>query len=639
MIKSRQKLAILINPPIYDTQYWARWSMPHGLLKIATWLKNEGYDLKLYDCLNPYSQDSGIAERVAEFESYDAVRKQKKSVVVLASTEERQESLSYKLKPNEKWKFIFGLPPDQLEDKLMNFKNSISRKKYRSVEFWITSIMTYWWESTRDVIQIALKVFPDAKIRLGGIYPTLAPKHAATRLGIDPLLMKGDQLDLNNENQMEQHLIIFNEVPEASDLDLATDLYEDSERPPYTIMTTSRGCPHICSYCASNVLNDGTKVRTRTFEDVIAEIKDKFRKNTRVFCFYEDNLLMKMQEFKRILKAVLADKSLQGIKIYAPEGIEIGVALSDRKRYLLKMKSDKSILATLSIEENMESLPQATTDIYDAFKEIKRKERTKRTYIKFEEDLTQGAVVIKEQSDEHIVLIVGDDDKVVLRKNIKENGRAELIYENQEDSSLGLYIIGVPEIVYLMRLAGFEKIYLPLETIKKETNARWNRTWNSNISRFETLLEALEEVGFDTRKQHINAFVMFGLPGEDLEEIYDTTLYASERVGSVIPMLFTPVPSTDVYEEYLPYIEEHGFDLHHLNGKLFPFFPMLRDQMKMKHPEYEIEIADYVRVESFMQRVNSKIHGQSVNIYADTKVSSTFRKTYSDYQSILSTFS
>jgi hypothetical protein len=44
---------ISINPPIYDTQYWAYWSQPHGILKIATWLRSHhGYtDLRLLDCL------------------------------------------------------------------------------------------------------------------------------------------------------------------------------------------------------------------------------------------------------------------------------------------------------------------------------------------------------------------------------------------------------------------------------------------------------------------------------------------------------------------------------------------------------------------------------------------------------------
>src|SRR5436189_4362928 len=46
------KSAILINPPIYDTQYWAYWSQPHGLLKVATWLRKNGYkNLRLIDCL------------------------------------------------------------------------------------------------------------------------------------------------------------------------------------------------------------------------------------------------------------------------------------------------------------------------------------------------------------------------------------------------------------------------------------------------------------------------------------------------------------------------------------------------------------------------------------------------------------
>ena len=43
--------ALLINPPVYDTQYWARWSLPYGLLRVASWLREKGYVLKLIDCL------------------------------------------------------------------------------------------------------------------------------------------------------------------------------------------------------------------------------------------------------------------------------------------------------------------------------------------------------------------------------------------------------------------------------------------------------------------------------------------------------------------------------------------------------------------------------------------------------------
>ena len=38
--------------------------------------------------------------------------------------------------------------------------------------------MTYWWESTRDVVALAKRLFPKATVLVGGIYPTLAPEHA-----------------------------------------------------------------------------------------------------------------------------------------------------------------------------------------------------------------------------------------------------------------------------------------------------------------------------------------------------------------------------------------------------------------------------------------------------------------------------
>jgi radical SAM superfamily enzyme YgiQ (UPF0313 family) len=629
-MKKRNKLAILINPPIYDTQYWARWSLPHGLLKIGTWLRNEGYDLKLFDCLNPYSEDSGVTGKAVDFESYDAVKKEKKSVVVLGTNIEREELPSYRLKSDEKWKYTFGMPRHILDMRLRELKDEIKPKNYQEVEVWITSIMTYWWESTRDVIEVALSVFPNAKIRVGGIYPTLTHKykHPQTKLGINPLVIKGDFLDLNDPEQMSKHIIVYNEVPPASNLNLALDLYKDDERPPYTILTTSRGCPHICAYCASNVLNDGTKVRNRTLEDVIKEIKEMFRQGTRVFCFYEDNLLMKMREFKTIVKAVMADKSLHGIKLFAPEGIEIGVAMGDRKRYLLKIRGEDRIISTLTCESSYNlKLDQGITDINPEDKmDLK---------VILEEDLTEGAVEIFEENSEYITLNVADTDTLKLKKIYKNHGRHELVFENQEESSLDLYLVGVPEVIYLMKQAGFERIYLPLETIKKETNARWNRSWNSNLERFEGLLQALREVGYDPRRQSINAFVMFGLPGEDIEEVYDTALYASERVGSVIPMLFTPVPSTQVFDMYQDYIQENGFDLQHLNGKLLPFYNYLRDQMAENNREFDLKIEDYTRLESFMQRINTKVLGGSVNIYGDSKVSNTFRKVFGEYESVL----
>jgi len=65
-----------------------------------------------------------------------------------------------------------------------------------------------------------------------------------------------------------------------------------------------------------------------------------------------------------------------------------------------------------------------------------------------------------------------------------------------------------------------------------------------------------------------NSFVRSGLPDEALQAVYDTVVFASSRVSSVIPMVFTQVPNTPTFEMYREYMEgEKGFDFHHLNGK------------------------------------------------------------------------
>ena len=43
---------------------------------------------------------------------------------------------------------------------------------------------------------------------------------------------------------------------------------------------------------------------------------------------------------------------------------------------------------------------------------------------------------------------------------------------------------------------------------------------------------------------------MRNTPGEDIRDVVDSVIFASSRIGSVIPMLFTPVPGSALYEEY-----------------------------------------------------------------------------------------
>lgn len=282
--------ALLINPPVYDTRYWDRWSQPYGLLRVARLLRDRGYRTELIDCLHP-SKSSRVRQSIRG--------KVQVGDVVLTT-------------------YCFGMPLGDLYDRL----NSLD---YAPNQVFITSIMTYWWESTRDVVRLVKKVFPKSEVLVGGIYPTLCPDHA--------------------EENIQADIVVSGEVREASDLWTDLSLYPNP--PGYAVITASRGCPFDCAHCAQRKLN-GPGVRHRDPEDVVAEMIDKNREyHIRKFAFYEDNSLIDCEEnFERILDLLL-ERNLK-FHLSAPEGFEVRLLYP---RLLRKMKAAgfKSVYLPLEV--------------------------------------------------------------------------------------------------------------------------------------------------------------------------------------------------------------------------------------------------------------------------------------------------
>jgi radical SAM superfamily enzyme YgiQ (UPF0313 family) len=272
------KRALLINPPIYDTRYWDRWSQPYGLLKIAANLRQKGYQIELIDCLYTDSK----SRRVKQF------RKKIQVGDVLMTI------------------YHFGLS-------LAELRRRLNQLEYIPDQIYVTSIMTYWWESTKDVIEILKDIFPKSEVILGGIYPTLCPNHAAENTRAD--------------------IVVVGEVKEASDL--WTDLSFYPNPPDYAVITSSRGCPYDCAHCAQKQIN-GVEIRHRNPEDVVDEITDKCRRyGIKKFAFYEDNILIDCKEhFERIIDLIL--KKQQKLHLSAPEGFEVRLLYPE---LLKKMKA------------------------------------------------------------------------------------------------------------------------------------------------------------------------------------------------------------------------------------------------------------------------------------------------------------
>lgn len=284
------KKALLINPPIYDTRFWDRWSQPYGLLRVARLLKNRGYRTELIDCLSP-TRGSRVRR---------GVRGKVQVGDVVMTT------------------FHFGMPLSELY-------NNLDSIDCTPDQVYVTSTMTYWWESTRDVIDLVKNLFPKAEVLLGGIYPTLCPEHA--------------------EQNTQADLVVVGEVRGASDLWTDLSLYTDP--PQYAVVTASRGCPYDCAHCAQRKLN-GPGVRHREPDDVVEEIIDKNRRyGITKFAFYEDNILLDCEEnFERIVDLLMATKLR--LHLSAPEGFEVRLLYP---RLLRKMRAAgfKSIYLPLEV--------------------------------------------------------------------------------------------------------------------------------------------------------------------------------------------------------------------------------------------------------------------------------------------------
>ncbi len=457
--------ALLINPPIYDTQYWPHWSQPHGLLKVATWLRRRGYaHLRLLDCLATNRRRRVPFRRRGLLHRDDITR--------------------------QVWEF--GWPLQKLRAELERHARG---SLFRPEEVWITSIMTYWWQSTLDVIRLVQQVFAPSvpRILVGGVYPTLCPEHAEAQLA----------------GGADEVVIVPGEIcEEAASAWTDLSLYRDEvyEAPPaYAIITGGRGCPFNCAYCAQLRLNGGRRqVRYRDPEDVAEEVAQKQRDHgVREIAFYEDNLLFHPQNFLARLDAI-EQRGLR-LQMYAPEGME----------------------------------PRLMTR----------------------------------------------------------------------------------DLLTRMRKSGFERIYLALETIDDSISQGWNRR-QATIEHFDRAVAMAEECGFRVGAQDLNAFVLFGLPDEDLQAVVNTALYASHRVGSVVPMLFTPVPGSMLFDQHRPYLmEEMAWNLHQLNGKLLPFL----EYNRRRYPN--LRASDYMELEALMMRLNSsKVYQKRFDLAGESMVARAFRQ-------------
>ncbi len=299
-----KKNILLINPWIYDFAAYDFWIKPLGLLSIASFLRCNGYDVRMIDCLNPLhpriEHEPGIFIPRRKSSGHGKFPK-----MVIPKPEP--------LRHIPKRYHCYGITP-----KL--FREALESHPEPSLVL-VTSMMTYWYPGVFEAIRIVKEVIPGSPVGLGGNYVNLCPQHAQ-KAGADFTVQgSGEQVMPSVLSSiLDHHDLSF--LPDSRNLDSypypAFDMLDLKDQVP---LLTSRGCPYRCTYCASHLLNDAFLRRDpHKVADEISHWHNKF--GIHHFSFYDDALLVNPDEMIIPLLHEIITRKLD-CRFHCPNGMHL----------------------------------------------------------------------------------------------------------------------------------------------------------------------------------------------------------------------------------------------------------------------------------------------------------------------------
>lgn len=317
---------LLINPWIYDFAAYNLWARPLGLFRLSEFFSQFNVKLILIDCCDSFeTKKFGTGKYY-----YEEIEKP-----------ETLKNIPRKYKR-------YGIPENQFMETL---------KKIGMVDLvFVTSIMSYWWQGVKHVIEIIKNFFKSTPVILGGIYATLYNEHAKKTIGADYVYV--GQIENRILEVIDNYGINIKKTKDKTEYWWKLGFYNNIH---YAPLQTSTGCPFRCSYCASSFLNGA--FNQRKIGEIIDEIKGLYSLGVRDFAFYDDALLFNSDShIKPLLREVLKEKL--SIRFHTPNGLHARF-IDKELANLMKQAGFKTLrlsLETVDIERQIESGGKVTNE-------------------------------------------------------------------------------------------------------------------------------------------------------------------------------------------------------------------------------------------------------------------------------------
>jgi len=320
--------ALLVNPWIYDFAAYNLWSEPTGLLEVGAYLLGMGYEVSLLDCLD---------RRHPDLRAYRIREDRFGCGHFLKTVVPKPDCVGHVPRRFGR----YGLPLDTV-------RRELAATPPPDIIL-VTSGMTYWYPGVHFAIALLRQSFPGVPVVLGGIYATLCADHARRHSGADYVL-PGDW-----KATLPALLAGLNLRPSDAPMP-RYPAHHLRRNQGFAAVTTSRGCPYRCTYCASRLLNPAGYV-PRPVDDVVGEIA-YIVQDLQIpdIAFYDDALLVHSAEhLERILDGIMA----RGIRcrFHTPNGIHAR-GMTEALAHTMKQAGFETI--RIGLETVSEATLQAT---------------------------------------------------------------------------------------------------------------------------------------------------------------------------------------------------------------------------------------------------------------------------------------
>jgi anaerobic magnesium-protoporphyrin IX monomethyl ester cyclase len=206
----------------------------------------------------------------------------------------------------------FGADRDEIKQKIASEKPDVVA---------VSSLFSTYSEEAIDVARCVKEVSPGILTVLGGIHPTLFPKHVLQSAFVDYVVRgegetpffrliealksgNGQNIDgLPGIASKDQHRYVIPDIHIEADIDLIPDrTFLDPEsyrigRKNYTFFLTSRGCPFHCTFCGRPPF----PYRVRSLGSIENEIEECLALGIQAIDFEDDMLTLDRVRFNLIL--------------------------------------------------------------------------------------------------------------------------------------------------------------------------------------------------------------------------------------------------------------------------------------------------------------------------------------------------